>query len=117
MNTIKLALPINNHENNIQQSSLSFGGGQHPIQKVIAVKNSPEDIFHRIPAITEAIASYLKEPDYSHFVAAVKGTSLRPLQEIYRVHQQKKLPLDALRPHERQLRIALQLQQKELSDS
>ncbi len=117
MNTIKLALPINNHENNIQQSSISFGGGQHPIQNVIAVKNSPEEIFHRIPAITEAIASYLKEPDYSRFVAAVKGTSLRPLQEIYRVHQQKNLPLDALRPHERQLRIALQLQQKELSDS
>ncbi|TCL02696.1 hypothetical protein [Sodalis ligni] len=120
MNAIISALPVtNNHENNIQQSSISSGTrqNQNRIGGVIAVKNSPEAIFHRIPAITEAIASYLKEPDYSNFVAAVKGTSLRPLKEIYRVHQQKNLPLDALRPHERQLRIALQLQQKELSDS
>ncbi len=118
MRYLDLSTQIIIHQgNNVQPSLAPPAAEHHGIRNVVALKNSPEEIFHRIPAITEAIAEHLTEPDYSHFVAAVKGTALRSLSEIHNVFKAKNYLLDALRPHERQLEVALQLQDKKLSDA
>ncbi|XBS68090.1 hypothetical protein ABK905_14600 [Acerihabitans sp. KWT182] len=90
MHTIKSAEAIINQNNNSTASLTPQDAVACPLTHVIKVGNSPESILRHIPAITEKIAAYLKEPDYSRFVGAIKGTSLRSLDEIYQAYLKKK---------------------------
>ena len=104
---------ISSLKNEERSLSTPLVSGQKYRRYSIRVSNTPASIFNRVPAITEAVAGYLREPDYSHFRTALGNSVLRSVDELRTRLAEADYSSRVLRDHEKQLYVALQLRRKE----